>query len=57
MPAEDRLGLDDCDAPAPTRQQSRGDEQSEPIETRDPWTACPSAENDDLVAEDGVLQE
>ena len=57
MLADDRLGLDDRDTPTPTRQQPRGDEESNAIEVREPWTSCLSPEDDDLVAEDGVLEE
>jgi len=57
MPAEDRLGLDDRDTPPPTRQQPRGDQESDAIEACEPWTSCVSTEDDDLVVQNGVLEE
>jgi hypothetical protein len=57
MPAEDRLGLNERDRSPPTREQSRGDDKSKPVEIREPWTSCPSTENNDLVSEDDVLEE
>jgi hypothetical protein len=41
----------------PARQESGGNEESKAIETRQPWTPHSSMEDDDLVAEHGVLKE
>jgi hypothetical protein len=50
VPAENRLRLDDRDGVPPAGQESGGNQESKPVETRKPWTSCMSAENDELMA-------